>query len=822
MSNIKKLEIQSIQCLCNGQVVSNLASLIKELIENSIDASATIIDVTLEDQGITSIKVVDNGTGIDKVNFDFICLPNYTSKIENYTDVTKLNSLGFRGEALAAISNMSNIIITTRTEKMEYGNELTFNNDGELIHSKIVARKVGTTIYITNIFENFPVRKKELMRNIKREYTKCINLFNRYAVLIDEIKFILNSTNSKNKTNKCVSFSKQNYDSFQNIVDVCGTSQTKNLLKVDYVCEPDYESESHIEKIVGYISHPLNDSAHNSAHMRQFLSINNRPCKITEITTAINNVYNQIGFSRNPFFLLKILINCEKIDVNLTPDKSSILVDGLDQLIDLIRHVIVKELTVFVQKKECPIENSFRNLNSTINSDGNADSLNLDFSRDNSSILNSTMNLVNKYGGGNIRDDYDEQNVSKLDLVTGRKFKPELNLLEFFKSNNEFSLPKKRKCEVDAKNNESGNVPFQFDLNHFNVEISPKKIVGLNKSCHINDAALKPVKIIENYENCTGSFRPSLVSKIDTISESVNVDSNGLVLKGIDQSNDKINILSRTLDMNRDNLPDLSVNGLERIYKRSVTNEIEDTFEAIESQFYHNLKDNQCNEASENLSVSPGEGCIIPAIESINILLLLGCPRYYYCFARTEKYFSVSFGDYYLFNRGFILAKLDNNVYLIDQHASDEIYNFENTHFNMTSQILIKPIIVEIGSFDKSIISEYSQVFVKNGFNFSLKNESALLNRIPEYNGQIFNENDFKTLVELISESSSKENVILPKIRDIFATKACRKSIMIGDPLNFDQMQKIIKNLGTLKSPWNCPHGRPTIRHLMDIQNLVY
>ncbi|RKP35432.1 MutL C terminal dimerization domain-containing protein, partial [Dimargaris cristalligena] len=178
------------------------------------------------------------------------------------------------------------------------------------------------------------------------------------------------------------------------------------------------------------------------------------------------------------------------------------------------------------------------------------------------------------------------------------------------------------------------------------------------------------------------------------------------------------------------------------------------------------------------------------------------------------------------FNLGFIIGCLHNDLYIIDQHASDEKFNFETLQATsvITSQPLIRPKCLDLSVSEELVAMEYPKVLKKNGFEVTVDDSQPpgrrlKLTRQPFVDHTLFDVND---LEEIISKLSENPNRIIrcSKAERVFASRACRKSIMIGDPLSLNQMRKIVAGLGTIKQPWNCPHGRPTMRHLIDLDAL--
>lgn len=185
------------------------------------------------------------------------------------------------------------------------------------------------------------------------------------------------------------------------------------------------------------------------------------------------------------------------------------------------------------------------------------------------------------------------------------------------------------------------------------------------------------------------------------------------------------------------------------------------------------------------------------------------------------------------FNKGFIIVYKEDtgDLLIVDQHASDEKFNFENLLANTTfkDQPLVVPQRVDVSSMEKLIILANLNTFEKNGFRFKTINEKndgddsiheeLYLTSLPYSKNTIFTTNDMNELIQLVQERGvSISSIPRPsKVRSMFAMRACRSSIMIGQALNRTKMETIVQNLSVLDKPWNCPHGRPTMRHILNI-----
>lgn len=175
------------------------------------------------------------------------------------------------------------------------------------------------------------------------------------------------------------------------------------------------------------------------------------------------------------------------------------------------------------------------------------------------------------------------------------------------------------------------------------------------------------------------------------------------------------------------------------------------------------------------------------------------------------------------FNLGFIIAKLENDLFIIDQHASDEKFNFEDQQRNTTikSQRLIISQKLELTAANEAILMDNIDVFQKNGFDFEIDHKAKPMEKVklvalPMSKNWTFGVEDIEELIFMLSDSPSV--MCRPsRVRKMFASRACRMSIMVGTALSQAQMKKIVCHMGEIEHPWNCPHGRPTMRHLINL-----
>ncbi|KAH8155332.1 uncharacterized protein LAJ45_00342 [Morchella importuna] len=176
------------------------------------------------------------------------------------------------------------------------------------------------------------------------------------------------------------------------------------------------------------------------------------------------------------------------------------------------------------------------------------------------------------------------------------------------------------------------------------------------------------------------------------------------------------------------------------------------------------------------------------------------------------------------FNKGFILTTRRDDLFIIDQHASDEKYNFETLQQDtvVQNQRLVVPKTLELMAMDEVIVTEHLDVFKKNGFIIEVDPEAPTGARcriisLPLSKETVFGIKDLEELIHLVHEDQGNSSVRCSKVRSMFAMRACKKSTKVGRALTIKGMQKIVRHMGELDKPWNCPHGRPTMRHLIEL-----
>lgn len=316
MSKISLLSEDLINKIAAGEVIERPASVVKELVENSLDAKATKIFVDIRDHGKELIKVRDNGSGMSEEDAKLSILRHATSKLLSVEDLSNITTLGFRGEALASIAAVSKFTLTTKQKKRIEGFSL-FLEGGLIVSQGIRASDEGTTIEVADLFFNTPARKNFLKTDAV-ELKHIVEVVSRYALINQKISFLLVHNGQELLNSPAVS------DWPDKISSIYGVSNAKEMIEVNYL-----DKDTFI-LVTGYISKPY--QARNDRTM-QNLYVNHRWVRNETIDSAVYEGHHSLLFAnKHPIYILNVEINPQKIDVNVHPTKAEVKFQQKDQV----------------------------------------------------------------------------------------------------------------------------------------------------------------------------------------------------------------------------------------------------------------------------------------------------------------------------------------------------------------------------------------------------------------------------------------------------------------------------------------------------------
>lgn len=873
-SNIKAIQQSAVHQITSGQVVIDLASGVKELVENSVDAHATSIEIKFKNYGLDSVEVIDNGDGIEKDDFEGIGRKHHTSKLRTFENLAMVSTFGFRGEALSSLCALAHVQVVTATQAdAPLATKLELDVKGEIKTKSVSPGKKGTSITITDIFHSLPVRRKDLQKNIKREFTKTIGLLQAYAIVCLGVRITVSNTLANGK--KSVLFaSHANKTLRDNIANIYGHASVEPLMPLDFSFEmehtrsimhkldPDAPTFSKVS-VDGYISKPMFGKGRNS-HDRQLCYINSRPCVLPQVSKVINEVYKSFNATQAPCFVLNLKLDTTRYDVNVSPDKRTILLHGESTLVELLRehltiafedagHQIPKNTTA--KGPATAGKTQGRLFSSMIakfssgapepsESEGEESGEEADsFKQDTSMTSLPSSRTAERTEATVVASDEEERTDEELFVTTNSppsESRPSARTSHRSTSTtliNLDSLPPVEKPKLSDP--VEITVASQGEKEYVQLNHAPSR----RKSSRTPVAAAPVQKNLEDFGKIlkyVSGDKETIVNDEASESEQEEISVNeevphDEVAGPEDVSVDQVADASESESEEEfDDKPSISNTAPSQLSQRSQVNyrhrthnlnlpvkvsckKIKKGAQAI-SQRLATERDSGANKPKHlsDITVSniADDEALVEGLLNLSI--------------HKDDFFKMELVGQ--FNLGFILVtKLNEStgqkdLFIVDQHASDEIYNFERLQKEtvIQNQPLVVPMLLDLTAMDELTLTNNVEIFERNGFKIKIDEEAppgkkCRLLSVPFSKSTTFDVKDIHELIYLIDSHPGNPNVKVSKVRSMFAMRACRSSIMIGKPLTPKIMDTVVKHLGKLDKPWNCPHGRPTMRHLVNL-----
>ncbi|SPQ20056.1 5bf4f803-a9e0-4910-9db6-30bd7442bce0 [Thermothielavioides terrestris] len=919
-ATIKAIESSTVHRIQAGQVIVDLCSVAKELVENSIDAGATAIathvqEVRFKNQGLDSIEVQDNGSGIAPHNYESVALKHYTSKLSSYDDLSELQTFGFRGEALSSLCALSRVSIVTCTQQeAPRATRLEFEASGKLKGTSVVSGQRGTTVVVEDLFRNLPVRRRELERNIKREWGKVINLLNQYACVQTGVKFTVSQQPTKGK--RMVLFStKGNPSTRENIINVFGVKTMNALVAMDLKLEliptagPLSKGKARADgsstevRILGHVSRPSHGEGRQTPD-RQMFYINGRPCGLPQFAKVFNEVYRSYNAAQSPFIFADIQLDTRLYDVNVSPDKRTILLHDQGQMLDNLRESLIElfetqDVTIPVAQapalKPPPFRPPAGDLSASPTSvrarSSRAATVDTQQYSDRSSPdrqqrpTQKPQNQATISSGAKLlKNCHRQEERPRANMTTPEKAKPE--------------VPRCRRPNPRLRRRLRDSAGAAGGADKAKQQTAPLPSFGgrlsqlFSASAHPDEGLRDKIgAVVEEDEDVEAA---DLGAEEDAEEDSLfvsQVDNEGVPGENDDRADGRWEQLSNAIeeeDVEAGSQPGASLESVDHS-PSSQGDLADDDGEHMgedEKKAQEDRKVQEMINAAEAAAIEPSEegekrsqmfvkgrarrkDMTLTLVQQVKttadeiqrriaaLARHLPQPRSMASAAKSsdgldaddaeEKLsLKISKSDFAKmkvvgqFNLGFILAVReaepstedgraeadDDELFIIDQHASDEKYNFERLQATTTvqSQRLVQPKTLELTALEEEIILEHLPALERNGFVAQVDTSGARpvgaraqLLSLPLSRETTFSVADFEELLFLLADNPTSSATTVPrpsKVRKLFAMRACRSSIMIGRALSRRQMERVVRHMGEMEKPWNCPHGRPTMRHL--------
>lgn len=324
MSTIKILSEEVITGIAAGQVIERPASVVKELVDNALDAGANIIEIAIEKGGLQRITVTDNGKGMSPEDVMLCFLPHATSKISTLSDLTQLQTVGFRGEGLASMAAVSTIILSTRTKKDAYGSQVTISKGIPSV-IKPIGMPVGTRVSVSQLFAHLPARKKYIKKE-QTEFRYILKMVAQYLLAYPQLTFTLTHNNKRiwHVASQTMS---------QRIKAVTGFNR-EQMIAIK-------KTDDHVQ-IKGFIGLP---QLAQRTQPEQYLFINNRAVQYPEIQKIIKESYaTLLEPYAQPAYVMNIIVPPHMVDTNIDPKKEKAHLYNLKTVIQTLYETIHSQL----------------------------------------------------------------------------------------------------------------------------------------------------------------------------------------------------------------------------------------------------------------------------------------------------------------------------------------------------------------------------------------------------------------------------------------------------------------------------------------------
>lgn len=705
MGNIVLLDDLTINKIAAGEVIERPASVVKEMVENSIDAGATAITVEIKNGGISFIRITDNGKGIAKDDTEIAFERHATSKIRTANDIETIHSMGFRGEALASIAAVANVELVTKTEKDEIGTRVVVEA-GKVLEHEEIGCKTGTSITVKNLFFNTPVRYKFL----KKDFTESgyiEDAITRLALVNPHIAFkLINSGKTIIQTNG-------NGDVQAVIYGIYGKNIAENVLKVDYTYE-----DIHITGVIG------KPEIARSNRSNQLFFVNNRYVKDKALSGAIEKAFKGLlTIGKYAFSILNIDMDPAKVDVNVHPAKLEVRFADDSKIFKSVYHAVNDTLLKndLIKGSEKPEEGFVNTQNTSLF--GNRVSPTTEALQKNR--FNGLLELQRK-----IKEDLEK---SKAELNS--KSKEENKLLNTVK-NIENPLENKASNVEETKQDikvEESEAPKDITTEEPKIKIE-----------QLEEASKEIDKQIENIAN-------------ENIKESPKTSFDEMYFKIFGTKPPKP---EGDEDSNKDE------------------NEIEDSA--------HLLKPNE--------------------VENTNLFDNIEDD---YKYKPQYKFVGIVFNTYIIF-------EMDNEMYIMDQHAAHERIMFEKVKKNYysdeakDSQLMLLPDIITLTHKEMDIAKENMDLFRKAGFIIDEFGENTI--KISGTPSICVDLNTRELFLETLDEINAVARTAKQEKENRFlATIACKSAVKAHMVLTKEEVESLMDELLKLTNPFTCPHGRPTV-----------
>lgn len=817
---LKALSAGTTASMLAGQVIRDVIGMLKELLENGLDSKGRNIRVTCGEHATEFIEVMDDGAGIEKESLRLMCRFGGTSKISGYEDIEEVSGYGFRGEGLAAIRQTSDIEVHSRPADCATGHRAYFSADRPEPEVSEARCSAGTTVRVLKPFLRDKLRRDDLIRNCKAYFKAQVDYLHTYALIRPDVK--LEFHHFLNGKNSCVfSYSKE-ATVLSRITDIFGLEFSGHIDR--------REAEEGPVRLTAYLSNVITSGTFNRAsaikRCELRLVVNGKPADMPSSFKAIvDKLYTEYNKSAKYFVLFFLTVPNSWVDFNLSKDKREVLIRNKDTVKKLVFDLLSKSLDDVVEKQKVIESSTFKPLVDLLparlsqslrqQTQSQAD---LPVASQRTSVQTAPLTRLPRIEEELSQPLQSPSNSSRPDPPALTK--PPFTFVE--KPTSDGGNPRRllstgldaagrQKSHQLASREHSTSPPSEFHIREVAPKLeepeAPRQAHRFLHSLRELPSVYRPQK---QRETAAADHKPIYAffktksredHSIDGLASSANLKRSQPVAEAGSCCDSE-----PSLEAAGDVLaPDF---GGEDSLLHKLTRKVKREEGAA------GWLDEQPRPSAEAWTANPIRSTLLRRIRASMLE------------RDQEKFLKANFGQLRVvgqFNKGFIICKWkeqDGRYFVVDQHAADEKANYERLidQLQMSTQMLLAPIAVELSVSDFLLVEAKLEVFERNGFKLRLGSEagqsaghSVLILGVPHIFKWTYDKKDFMELLYLVQHHGSYlEDILLPRLKREVATKACNSSIVVGSPLDRPAMHRVVKKLSQLHHPWNCPHGRPS------------
>ncbi len=770
MGNIVLLDELTINKIAAGEVIERPASVVKEMVENSIDAGATNITVEIKNGGISFIKVSDNGRGIGADDLEIAFERHATSKIRSAEDLNTVTSMGFRGEALASIAAVANVELVSKTAEQEIGYKVVIEA-GDVLQKEETGCRTGTTITVKNLFFNTPVRYKFL----KKDYTESgyiEDVITRIALVNPNVAIkLINTGKTVIQTNGS-----------GNLKDVIYSIYGKDIANA--ILEVNYQYED--ITVSGVIGKP-EISRSNRSH--QLFFVNKRYIKDKTLTAATEQAYKGlIPIGKFGFAVLNLEMNPSKVDVNVHPAKLEVRFQEENKVFQSVYHAI-KE-TLLKGELVTDSEKSLRDENGEKRIERTTESF--------EERLRNLRESKKENQGGLFG--FRKQNEKQIEKYTDEESRIKTNVLEdVYNSKNKNDEIEYKTSEEKKQVNENIGSPIDTtdvleQLKKMRAKLEDE--LNENKANKLEDISEKYNLEKENKKDGENkeSNKEEQVNKKETIEVSAQIN---------DEQKEKINKINDAIE-NIDNKEIKEEFGEIKQKMEKLDNNPQVVSEDFDEMYRKLFGKSPIADKEEK----PKEEDKSNAIDIVKNNISM--------FETDEKIKKPTYKFIGIIFKTYIILEIGDEMYILDQHAAHERIMYEKVKKNYysdkikDSQLLLLPDVITLTHKEMDIAKENIKMFEQAGFTLEEFGENTIkLTGVPTVCIDLDTKELFlETLDEIntVARTAKQE-----KEEKFIATVACKAAVKANMDLTREEVERLMDELLKLSNPFTCPHGRPTV-----------